>query len=343
MILAASIIRTKTVGRRSPGSCRSLRHAEPSNYPTRIRFGSRVKRAKSSYLLILGVLAGLLVLGIFYFNTAKAPVREEGGKIVVAATIYPLYDMVRHVAGENAEVRLILPPGASPHLFEFSPRQLMELQKVKTVFAIGHGLDHWAMQSMNIVEGARVIPVDQGIGLRRFEDGTTDPHYWLHFGNARRITDNIAAALIGMDPARAAAYRSAAEAYKEKLSQKERELRAVLAPVQGKGILTFHDAWFYFAEDFGLKIAGTFEPSAGEEPTPRSLAALQRIVEKERIRIIFIEPQLSSGVLGSFAKDNRVGIAELDPLGGAEGRATYYDLMDFNANSVRKALDHRSP
>jgi len=296
--------------------------------------------------LILGVLAAaalIVVIGILYFKAEKAPSREETGKTVVAATIYPLYDMARNVGGENAEVKLILPPGASPHLFEFSPRQLEALQNVKTVFAIGHGLDDWATQITNVVKGARVMLVEQGITLRTFEDGTTDPHYWLHFGNARRITENIAKALIEMDPAHAGAYRASAEAYKEKLVEKERELKDVLAPAQGQPILTFHDAWFYFAEDFGLKIAGTFEPSAGEEPTPRSLAALQQTIEKEQIRIMFIEPQLSSGVLESFAKDNHVGVAELDPLGGVKGRTTYLELMAFNADSVRRALQKQGP
>ncbi len=106
-------------------------------------------------------------------------------------------------------------------------------------------------------------------------------------------------------------------------------------------ILTFHDAWFYFGEDLGLKIAGTFEPAAGEEPTPRYLAELQRRISTEHIRIVFIEPQFSASVLESFAKDNNVGIAELDPLGGTEGRTTYLELMVFNANSVRDAFQRQ--
>jgi ABC-type Zn uptake system ZnuABC Zn-binding protein ZnuA len=296
-------------------------------------------------LLILGILAGaaVFVIGIAYFRGGDALSRDEAGKTVVAATIYPLYDMARNVAGEDAEVKLILPPGASPHLFEFSPKQLAELKNVKVVFVIGHGLDHWATQITNVTKGARVIPVDQGIDLRTFEDGTTDPHYWLHLGNARQITDHIAKELIEMDPAHADAYRANAQVYKDRLATEEQRLRQALAPARGRPILTFHDAWYYFAEDFGLKIFGTFESSAGEEPTPRYLAALQRELGEKQIRIIFIEPQLSTAVLKSFAEDNHLSIAVLDPLGGVEGRATYLDLMEFNANSVRQALEQQSP
>ena len=292
-------------------------------------------------ILILAVIAGLVVLGIIYFRAGSPPLPLGTGKLTVAGTIYPLYDIARNVAGNKAEVKFIVPPGASPHLFEFSPRQLQALQDVRAVFAIGHGLDNWATQVTNVVKGARVITVDQGIDLRTFEDGTTDPHYWLHFGNARKITDNIATTLIAIDPAHADAYRENANAYKEKLAEKERELKEVLAPAQGMPILTFHDAWFYFGENFGLKIAGTFEPAAGVEPTPRYLAALQRKIKSEHIGIIFIEPQLSTGVLESFAKDNKVSIAELDPLGGVEGRTSYLELMEFNANAIRQALQKR--
>jgi zinc transport system substrate-binding protein len=291
--------------------------------------------------LILAGVAGFVVLGVLYVRTVRAPVQPSLGKLRVAATIYPLYDIARNVVGDEGEVAVIVPPDASPHLFEFSPRQLEALQDVRAVFAIGHGLDNWVTRATNVTPGAQVIVVDQGIDLRKFPDGTTDPHYWLNFGNARKIADNIANELIRIDPAHADIYRKNAETYAEKLTEKERELKEVLAPVRGLPILTFHDAWYYFAENFELNIVGTFEPAAGEEPAPRYLAELHRKIETQHIRILFTEPQLSTGVVQSFAKDSGVGIAELDPLGGVEGRTTYLELMEFNADSIRRALQER--
>jgi zinc transport system substrate-binding protein len=302
-----------------------------------------MKRLTRLYLVILAVVAGVIVLTISYFRPGKAPLQSAPIRLTVAGTIYPVYDITRNVIGNEGVAKVIVPPGASPHLFEFSPRQIQALQDVRVVFAIGHGLDNWVTQITSVVKGSRVVVVDQGIELRTFEDGTTDPHYWLHFGNARKITDNIAKALTEIDPAHAQAYLENAQAYKQKLGEKEHELNEALGPAREIPVLTFHDAWFYFAANFGLKITGTFEPAAGEEPTPRYLAELQKKIQAEHVHIIFIEPQLSTGLLKTFAQDNKVSIAELDPLGGVEGRDTYLALMGFNANSVRQALQKRGP
>lgn len=303
------------------------------------------------YFLILIIIAVAFVIGIVYIGKGLTPLQNKTGKPVVAATICPLYDIARNVAGDYAEVKLILPPGASPHLFEFSPRQLEELQGTNVVFAIGHGLDNWATRVENVTRGAEVVVVDSDIAIRLSEEeeeeeghehGPADPHYWLHFGNARQIADNIANKLSEIDFSHVDIYKANAEAYKEKLAAKEEELKRFLTSVQSQSILTFHDAWFYFADNFQLEIAGTFEPASSQEPTPRYLADLQQKIKERKIRIIFLEPQLSSVALGNFAKDNDLVIAELDPLGGVAGRETYLELMEFNVRSVRQAFQERN-
>jgi ABC-type Zn uptake system ZnuABC Zn-binding protein ZnuA len=267
----------------------------------------------------------------------------------VAATIFPVYDIARNVAGPDARVELILPPGASPHLFEFSPRQLAPLADARLIFAVGHGLDDWADRVAGVAKGARVVVVDRGVALKRYAEergrrgdaddrGQIDPHYWLDFGNAERIAGSVAESLAALDPAHAGAYRARAAAYGRRLSREERRLRRVLAPYRGERIMTFHDAWYYFADDFGLKVLGTFEPSAGEDPTPRRLAGIQDRLAAARVKTVFLEPQFSSAALRSFARDNGLRVATLDPLGGVEGRRTYLELMAFDAGAVRGAL-----
>lgn len=290
---------------------------------------------KPSFMLLIG--AGLLVLigAVLFFAVTQTPQpqSEQGQKLRVAATIYPLYDLVRQVAGNHADVALIVPPGSLEHNFELTPKILSDLSGVKTIFAIGYGLDTWALQVTNAIPGSTISVVDLGIRVRE-NVGGPDPHYWLHFGNARLIAGTIAEYLSTLDQENALVYRENAEKLKEDLVREEVELQTQLEPYRGAPILVFHDAWFYFAENFGLEIAGAFEPFVAEEPTPRHLAELASIVKEKNIITFFTEPQLSSAAIESFAEEYRLGIAVLDPLGGMSGRLTYQELMRYNAEQV---------
>lgn len=289
---------------------------------------------------------------VYFITRISDPAVPEGS--AVAATIYPLYDIVRSVAGDAVQVQLVVPPGASPHLYEFTPRQLAALQNVELVFAIGHGLDDWTQAVTNTLKDAKVVTVDEGIALHESEEaheeedeeehqgeeehGPINPHYWLHFGNAWLIVGTIRDALIAHDPANAEVYRVNAATYRATLIQKEEELIAILSALPQRNIITLHDAWPYFAENFDLMIAGTFEPAAGDEPTPRYLARLRQAVQAHDVSVLFVEPQLSQSSIRAFADDLGLRIAVLDPLGGEEGRMTFVELMEYNVKSVAEAL-----
>lgn len=292
-------------------------------------------------LVVLGILV-LMGAGVLVFQkNPREQMAPQSLRLRVAATIYPLYDLVRTVAGSNADVALIVPPGALEHNFELTPKILSDLSGVKTIFAVGHGLDAWALQVTNAIPGSSIAIVDRGVQIRESiekDEGPSDPHYWLHFGNARIITDTIAEYLSILDQENASMYRENAEKLKNDLARAEQELQAQMEPYRGAPILVFHDAWFYFAENLGLTIAGAFEPFVAEEPTPRHLAQLANVVKEKKITTFFIEPQLSSSAVKSFAEENNLGIATLDPLGGVPGRLTYGELMRYNAEQVLGAV-----
>jgi len=167
--------------------------------------------------------------------------------------------------------------------------------------------------------------------------GPIDPHYWLSIHNAEKIAENVANELSKLDPANATIYSTNAESYIAELEILEEELDAKVTNLSNPNIIALHDAWYYFAEEFGLNLVGTFEPSAGKNPTPQYLEKLQREVEENGVTTLFLEPQLSSDGITAFANDNDLGIAVIDPLGGVEGRESYIDLMRFNVDAVVNA------
>jgi len=283
---------------------------------------------------ILGIVffvLGVVLLGVFS-TKISGPDSEQ---IKVAATIFPLYDIARNVAGDAAEVELILPPGASPHFYEFSPSRLAKLQGTKIIFAVGHGLDDWAQRIEDAIPGVEVYIVDSGITLRQGEEGgSKDPHYWLNFGNARRIANNIQDVLARIDPEQKGIYELNAGAYNEMLTAKEEGLVDKMIQLQHRKMLMLHDAWYYFANNFNLDIVGTFEPAAGEGPTPKYLAELTKKVRQSNATVIFGEPQIATTALKNFANDNFLSLAILDPIGGVKDRESYVEMMEYNVDVI---------
>jgi ABC-type Zn uptake system ZnuABC Zn-binding protein ZnuA len=277
------------------------------------------------------------------WTTLAGLAHSEDARPTVAATIFPLYDIARQVAGAAADVVLILPPGVSPHTFEPTPSGVRALAGARVVFVIGHGLDDWAARVARSAGIARVMAADRGVALRRETGGTVDPHYWLAPASAKAIAQTVASEIEGLVPARRSEIRQALTSYLGQLDAVEAEIRAILADLPMRRIATFHDAFGYFAEAFGLEVAAVFEPYPGREPSPRFVAEFQRQVRASGVRTLFAEPQLSLDSLRPLARDLGVTLSMLDPLGGVAGRDTYVELLRFNARQVAAAVRGRPP
>jgi ABC-type Zn uptake system ZnuABC Zn-binding protein ZnuA len=281
-------------------------------------------------------------------------------RLKIATTIFPLYDFVRHVAGPTVDVVLLLPPGASPHTFEPRPGTMRALTGSTVLFAIGHGLDDWAVR---LAQGANVQQtrlVDQQITLhpathvhddRRHTAAPPhaaqhsgeghagmDPHYWLSVANAVHIVHTIAETLGTLDAAAREDYRQRMMAYVEQLHSLDGEIRRLLANLPRRQMATFHAAFDYFADAYALEVVATFEPTPGQEPSPRHVEAFLKQVRAHNLRTLFIEPQLPHTALQSLARDLGVTLKELDPNGGSPGRDSYIAMMRFNAAQIAAAL-----
>lgn len=285
------------------------------------------------------VLVGLVVALAALAGHGSAARAE---RLTVAATIFPVYDIVRHVAGPVADVVLVLPPGASPHTFEPTPAAVRALGGARALFVVGHGLDDWAARLAQGAGVPRLVPVDTGIILRRAH-GRVDPHYWLSAPNAKAIARTASAELVRLAPERRAALDETLAAYLARLDGADAEVRRVLADLPARRIATFHDAFGYFAAAYGLEVVATFEPYAGLEPSPAFVIAFQRTVRAAGVRVVFTEPQLSVDALRPIARDLGVALAVLDPLGGLPGRESYIDLLLFDARAVATAVRRREP
>jgi len=289
-------------------------------------------------------------VALFVAASLRAPAaRPIDGRPTVAATIFPIYDIARRVAGSEADVMLVLPPNAEPHSFEPPPSLIAALTGARAIYAVGHGLDDW-IDPIVAAAGTRKVVVDRGIDLLAAEQaiadpavpsadevaGPDDPHYWLSLPNAQKIARTIAADLAaGLPPARADAVRANLAGYLGELAAADARVRGLLANVKNRDIIVFHGAWYYFCREYGLKVAGNFEPTAGREPTPRYLAALKEAAARSRARVIYTEPLFDPGLIRSFAADNGLRLAAIDDIGGVPGRDTLIDLVIYDAQTIK--------
>jgi ABC-type Zn uptake system ZnuABC Zn-binding protein ZnuA len=265
----------------------------------------------------------------------------------VAATVPPLADIVREVAGSAAGVIRILPAGASPHTFEPSPGTARELARAQTVFSIGHGVDDWVVALAGASGVSRIVRVDAGVPLRRMSVEETsaavggelvDPHYWLSCANAKKIAVTVERELASQFPDEAGAFASRRASYAARLDSLDAEIRSTLADLPSRDIATFHDAFEYFAADYDLRVVAVFEPYPGREPGPRFVRDFERKIRQAHVRAVFAEPQLSVELLKPIAQDVGVTLSVLDPLGGVPGRESFVDLMRFNARQIARSV-----
>lgn len=307
--------------------------------PPRPIIMSRRPNQRSSSTKTFLVIACLAVLLAVFWPDGTRPNGPSGSRPLIGATIFPLYDIARNVAGDAVDVVLLTPPGASPHTFEPRPSDLRKLTGAAVVYAVGHGIDNW-VTGLASANNTPIVSVDRGIDIlpaRGGEDGDAgDPHYWLDPKNAALIAGNIADDLAGRFPGSAAALRRNLRAYLPELGRAEAQARGLLAGLPVRNIVTLHDAWYYFARAFDLNVTGSLEPTAGREPTPQYLAALQTAVAVSGAKTVYAEPQLNTMSLEPFARDNDLTIATLDPIGGVAGRDTYVKLLLYNANIIRE-------
>lgn len=299
---------------------------------------------KKAGLIIAIIVILAAVVAIFYFTEEPEP---ESSLPKISATIFPLYDIVQNISGDKIHVQLIAPPGASPHTFEVTAEQVRELQGSKILFSLGHGVDAWISQVKNALPESEIYIVSDNIQLQEFENEHqhvehsfegVDPHYWLSIPNAKIIAKNITEKLKQFDPENSAYYQNNVQEYYKKLDQADQQIHALLDNVSSNEIITLHQAWSYFSHEYGLEIVATFEPYAGEEPSPQHLVELSNLTKEYNIKTIFSEPQLSNQLIKPFLSDLDLDLKVLDPLGGQDERDSYINMMLYNAQTLYEAL-----
>lgn len=267
----------------------------------------------------------------------------------VVTTSLPIYCFTANVAGEFASVENLLPANVSPHDYQFSPQDMRKLSRARLVVASGLGLEDWLDRVLQS-GSARVVDSSAGLGERRIapndphihhghDHGHWNPHFWLDPLLAAHAVTNITRALQKLDPANTAGYASNAAAYVERLHKLDNDIRTALAPWKRTAIVTYHDAFPYFARCYQLEIAGVIEPSPDVDPSPRYLSELRRLMREKNIQVVFTEKENAPRLAERLREDFNVKLVPLDPLESGELTSTAYeDGMRRNLDVLKKTF-----
>lgn len=292
---------------------------------------------KASLLTLVFLLAVTFMMA----RPALAQPRERALNIVTS--FYPLYVMARNVAGGVpgvSVVNLTSPATGCLHDYAVTVSDLKKLAHADIFFINGAGLEVFISKVAGQFPGLNIVTLSEGLSL--ISDGSgqvPNPHVWVSVSGAIGEVEKLAAALEAIDPARAGNYRQNAEEYVKKLRELRQEMMANLAPFAGRKIVTFHEAFPYFARDFGFEIVGVVEREPGSEPSARELAITVDRIKNFKASAIFTEPQYPSGSAAAIGRETGVGVYSLDPaVSGPDDPDAYLRIMRKNVEVLKNAF-----
>ncbi len=312
----------------------------------------RWRHASRSSVRFGAVLAGCawVVLSPAVQAQASAGGGSAGKPLLIIASFSILADMAREVAGDSARVTSLAGPNTDPHAYQPSPADVQRLAQADLVIVNGLNFEGWLDRLVaNADLRGRVVMASDGVEPRRI--GTqADPHAWQSPAQGRHYVSTIEAAVLRALQERhatvdtLAAVRQRAAAYRDRIDQLDRDIRARLAPIPvgERRAITSHGAFGYLGRDYGINLTPLQAGAPESELSAGQLARVIRQVRSLRAVALFAENTSDRRMLQRVADEAGVAIGgilysdALSPAGG--GADTYLRLLAHNARTIADAL-----
>ena len=300
-----------------------------------MRFG----RLLGSLLAISAIAAGCVS------NTGAA---GSDGKLQVVTTTTVLADIVANVGGDLVSATSIVPKNGDAHTFEPRPSDIRTVASAKLLVMNGLGLDDWVIKMIGnaAAEGTPLVQLGvdlPGVQLLSGETAATEnPHLWMDVKYAELYVGRIAAALKAADPAHASTYDANAAAYTRQLETLDAWVRAQIAtiPASNRKLVTFHDAFPYYAREYGIDIVGVAVGSPGQDPSAGYTARLISTIEAAGVKAIFSEAQFPAKLVDQLASEAHCTVVAnlYDDALGDPPITSYEEVIRWDTNQLVTAL-----
>lgn len=271
----------------------------------------------------------------------------ENQKIVALTSFYPLYEFTKEVGKDKIDVSLIIPPGVEPHDWEPSIQDIQRIQQADIIIINGVGFENWLESIEKSNSGLVIIDSSNGVNIIKsdideHEDANHnsslgDPHIWLNPNLAKIQIKNIVNGLIDLDPKNSQYYRDNSESYIKKLDTLDSKIRNELSNCR-KDFVAFHNAFTYFAKEYGLNQHTITSTDPHDEPTSKTIEKIINLAKEMKIKIIFSEEGVDKRTSEVIANELGGKVLILSPLEITETNTSYIEKMEVNLDNLKEAL-----
>lgn len=275
-------------------------------------------------------------------HSLEFPDTMKNQKIVALVSFFPLYDFTKEIGKDRVDVSLIIPAGVEPHDWEPSIQDIQQIQQADIIIVNGVGFENWlkSIEKLNL----ELDIIDSSIGVNIIKDIVDDqesplgdPHIWLNPNLAKIQVKNIANGLIKSDPDNSQYYNDNYESYIKKLDALDLKIRNELSNCK-KDFVAFHNAFTYFASEYGLNQHSITSTDPHDEPTSKTLEQIINLSKEMKVQIIFSEEGVDKRTSEVIANEVGGKVLILSPLEISEINTSYIEKMEANLDNLKEAL-----
>ncbi len=300
------------------------------------------------------MLSAYIISGCSKPSNAKSHEDEE--KLTIITSFYPIYLHAINIAQDIPGVKVVnmtQPQTGCLHDYQLSPEDIKTLDTADVFIVNGGGIESFMDKVLEQLDEMPIIDASEHIELIEEDhpghgdaeddhDHEFNPHVWVSVTGAIQQVDQIAKELAILDPNNKEHYEKNASEYIGKLEELKAEMHASLDDIPNKKIVTFHEAFSYFAQEFDFNIVGTIVTETGAEPSAKELSQIIEDIKEHDVKAVFTEPQFTSKAASLIAQEAGVGLYTLDPIVTSgptlEEKDEYIKTMKENLKTLEEAL-----
>lgn len=293
-------------------------------------------------------------------NTSTSSKEKKDDSIKVVTSFYPMYLLASNVVEDIDNVELVNMTNSTTgclHDYSLTTDNIKLLEDCDVFIINGAGMESFLDKVLEQKPDLKVIDASEGIELIKSDymdesdnhdhnhdhdhdhDEEYNAHVWLSVENAIKQVENIEKKLIEYDAINKDKYSKNAKEYIEQLTNLDNKIHSELDNLENKNIVTFHEAFPYFAKEYGLNIVGVVQREAGSEPSAKELQETIEKIKKLDVKAICVEPQYSTKAAETISKETNVKVYTLDPIVTEESKnSSYIEIMNKNLETLKEAF-----